>query len=115
MRDKQAIRTFTDLLTQEMTLLEPFARSVKCLESSASTPADVALFWLASLAVLHDLFTDSDKRDELMLTEDTISDVRSIVNGRYTEMVEGLDCQVYLATLFLDFRECSVMWAVELS
>ncbi|KAF8595919.1 hypothetical protein BDV93DRAFT_514577 [Ceratobasidium sp. AG-I] len=85
MRDISSVRTFTDLLTQEMSLLEPFARSAKCLESSASTPADVCLFWLATLAVLHDIFTDSDKRDELMLTENTIS-------------------EVYLATLFLDFR-----------
>ncbi|KAF8600686.1 hypothetical protein BDV93DRAFT_608572 [Ceratobasidium sp. AG-I] len=107
MRDKKEVRTFTDILTQEMSLLEPFARSVKCLESSASTPADVALFWLASLAVLHDTFTDSDKRDELMLTEDTITEVRSIVNGRYAEMVEGVDRQVYLSTLFLDFHYLS--------
>lgn len=109
MRDKKEVRTFTDLITQEMSLLEPFARSVKCLESSASTPADVAFFWLASLAVLHNTFTDSDKRDELMLTEDTITEVRSIVNGRYNEMVKGADQQVYLATLFLDFREYSVV------
>lgn len=93
MRDKQAFRTFTDVLTQEMALLEPSARSFKCLKSNASTPADVALFWLTSLAVLHDMFTDSDKRDELMLTEDTIAGVQSIMNGRYLEMVEGNDRQ----------------------
>ncbi|KAF8601836.1 hypothetical protein BDV93DRAFT_607815 [Ceratobasidium sp. AG-I] len=104
MRDKQLYRSFEDHLRQEKALLEPFARSVKCLESSASTPADVALFWLASLASLDDLFTDTEKRNELMLTNQTISEVYACVNGRFTQMIDGPDRGMYIATLFLDFK-----------
>lgn len=42
-----------------------------------------------------------------MLTEDIISEVRGIVNARFSEMIEGPDRQVYLSTLFLDPRESS--------
>ncbi|KAF8596320.1 hypothetical protein BDV93DRAFT_563458 [Ceratobasidium sp. AG-I] len=104
MRDKQLYRSFEDHLRQEKAILEPFARSVKCLESSASTPADVALFWLASLASLDDIFTDAEKRNELMLADETISEVYACVNGRFNEMIEGPDRGMYIATLFLDFR-----------
>jgi hypothetical protein len=114
MRDKPAVRTFEDLLRQEMALLEPFARSVKCLESSASTPADVCLFWLASQATLNDLFTDSDKRGELMLVEETISDVREIVNGRFAEMIQGPDRRMYISTLFLDPRKCESQYGLSI-
>lgn len=105
MRDKQLYRSFEDHLRQEKALLEPFARSVKCLESSASTPADVALFWFASLASLKDLFTDIEKRNDLMLTDQTISDVYACVNGRFTQMIDGPDRGMYISTLFLDFSE----------
>lgn len=105
MRDKQTTRTVTDLLQQEVAILKPLAQSVKCLESSASTPADVGLFWLAFQAALKDIFMDSDKRSEPMLTEDTISDIRGIVNSRFDEMLQGPDRRVYLSTLFLDPRE----------
>ncbi|KAB5589446.1 hypothetical protein CTheo_7114 [Ceratobasidium theobromae] len=102
MKDKQAIRSFVDTLQQEAALLEPFARSVKCLESSLSTPADVCLYWLACQAKLNDMFTDSDQRNDLMLPEATISDVCAIVNSRFSEMIEGQDRRMYISTLFLD-------------
>ncbi|KAG9076086.1 hypothetical protein FRC06_009715, partial [Ceratobasidium sp. 370] len=102
MRDKQAVRAFEDSLRLEMALLEPFARSVKCLESSASTPADVCLFWLASQATLNDMFTDSDKRADLMISEETIGDVRAIMNGQCSEMFDGSNRRMYISTLFLD-------------
>lgn len=33
-----------------------------------------------------------------------ISDIKSIVNGRHSEMFQGEPQQVYLAAFFLDFR-----------
>ncbi|KAG9095830.1 hypothetical protein FRC06_009372, partial [Ceratobasidium sp. 370] len=102
MRDKQAVRAFEDSLRLEMALLELFARSVKCLESSASTPADICLFWLACQATLNDIFTDSDKQADLMISEDTIGDVRAIVNGRFSGMFDGSNHRMYISTLFLD-------------
>ncbi|KAG9094908.1 hypothetical protein FS749_011541 [Ceratobasidium sp. UAMH 11750] len=85
-----------------MALLKPFARAVKCLESSASTPADVCLFWLASQATLNDIFIDSDKRADFMISEETIGDVRAIVNGRFSEMFDGSSRRMYISTLLLD-------------
>ncbi|KEP46427.1 hypothetical protein V565_199460 [Rhizoctonia solani 123E] len=102
LRDKQAVRAFEDTLRQEMALLEPLARSVKCLESSASTVADVALFWLATQATLKDLSTDPLKRDELMLTEELIANVRRIMNARFAQMMEGPNRRMYLTALFLN-------------
>ncbi|QRV83798.1 hypothetical protein RhiJN_11814 [Ceratobasidium sp. AG-Ba] len=78
LKDPQARRSFVDALQLEMALLEPFARSVKCLESNESIKA------------------------ELMITDAIASEVRQIVNGRSSEMLEGPDQQVYLTTLFLD-------------
>ncbi|KAG8730616.1 hypothetical protein FRC10_002557 [Ceratobasidium sp. 414] len=74
LKDPQARRSFVNLLHLEMALLEPFARSVKRLESSASTPADVCLFWPASQATLLHYFTDKDARSEFMTTKDTVSE-----------------------------------------
>ncbi|KAG8726262.1 hypothetical protein FRC11_000475, partial [Ceratobasidium sp. 423] len=84
----------------------PFTRSVKCLESSTTTPADVALFWIASQATLNDIFTDSIQCSNLFPPgcdqEELISDVVSIVNGRFEEMIQGPHRRVYITALFLN-------------
>ncbi|KDN38659.1 hypothetical protein RSAG8_09334, partial [Rhizoctonia solani AG-8 WAC10335] len=56
MLDREKVDHFTAELHQLCTILEPFACSIKCLESSHSTPADVYIFWLAIIARLHELF-----------------------------------------------------------
>ncbi|EUC67579.1 DUF659 family protein, partial [Rhizoctonia solani AG-3 Rhs1AP] len=103
LRDKQAVRAFEDAISLEMALLEPIARSIKCLESSMSTVADVTLFWLATQATLNDYFTDPEKRDELILTEDIIRDVRGIMNGQFAQMIQGPERRMYTTALFLDY------------
>ncbi|KAG8785226.1 hypothetical protein FRC12_017838 [Ceratobasidium sp. 428] len=102
MKDKRALRMFEDTLRLELAILEPFARSVKCLESSASTPADVCLFWLASQATLQDLFLDDEKCIDLGLDEDTKGDIRAIANGRCSEVLGGPTRRMYITTLLLD-------------
>ncbi|KDN33484.1 hypothetical protein RSAG8_13430, partial [Rhizoctonia solani AG-8 WAC10335] len=64
-------------------LLRPLARSITCLESSASTPGDCR---------------------SLKLTEDLISGIYALVNGRFAELFDGSGQNIYFATLFLDFR-----------
>ncbi|KAG8717702.1 hypothetical protein FRC11_003711, partial [Ceratobasidium sp. 423] len=72
-----------------MALLEPIAQSVKCLEYSMVTVSDVTLYWLATQAMLNDYFTDPEKCNKLMLTEEIICDVRGIMNGRFAQMIQG--------------------------
>jgi hypothetical protein len=46
-------------LTRLVEIIGPFAKSIKCLESSHSTAADVFVFWLATIAHLDQLFRDN--------------------------------------------------------
>lgn len=101
MKNRVKVHQFETSLIQLKALLEPLARAVKCLESSKSTPADVYLFWLAVTATYTDLFKQDSDESGISLPDDVVRDVRSIVNGRYKQMIEDPSKQVYLATFFL--------------
>jgi hypothetical protein len=58
--DTIATKTFKYDLEQLLLVIGPIAKSIKCLESSHSTVADVYLFWLAIVASLEDLI-ENDK------------------------------------------------------
>lgn len=60
MLDRATVQNFTEQLRQFVAVLEPLARSIKCLESNHSTAADVYHFWLAVLARYHELFNGND-------------------------------------------------------
>ncbi|EUC56504.1 DUF659 family protein [Rhizoctonia solani AG-3 Rhs1AP] len=92
---------FTVELRQLCTILEPFPRSIKCLESSHSTPADVYLFWLAIIARLHELFKHNSTINGAGLPKEVMKEITGIVNGRHQEMFQN---PVYLAGFFLDIH-----------
>ncbi|KAF8593692.1 hypothetical protein BDV93DRAFT_584071, partial [Ceratobasidium sp. AG-I] len=105
MLDLATLQKFTEQLRQFVAVLEPLARSIKCLESSHSTAADVYLFWLAVLARYHELFIGNNTLQGIGLPGSVMKDIKSIINGRHSEMFQGDSQQVYLAAFFLDFRE----------
>ncbi|KEP46915.1 DUF659 family protein [Rhizoctonia solani 123E] len=92
---------FVEELRQLCTILEPFARSIKCLESSHSTPADVYIFWLAIIARLHELFKHNLTINGAGIPKGVMEEITSIVNSRHQEMFQN---PVYLAGFFLDIR-----------
>ena len=102
MSNRTAVFTFKETCHQLMKLLEPIARSIKCLESALTTPADVYLFLLATLASYEDIFLRNNDIDRLGLPENVTRDVRKIINTRWHEVTHGDNKVVYLATFFLD-------------
>ncbi|KAI0054381.1 hypothetical protein BV25DRAFT_1806052 [Artomyces pyxidatus] len=79
----------------------PFAKAIKCLESSLSTAADVYLFWLAAIAQLAQLF----KENRIGLQTSTMGSIRAAVNNRFNGMINNAPNDVYIMAFFLDPRE----------
>ncbi|QRW16066.1 hypothetical protein RhiXN_04067 [Rhizoctonia solani] len=104
MLDRELVDCFTTELRQLCAILEPFARSIKCLESSHSTPADVYLFWLATIARLHELFKNNSTINGVGLPKLVMEDITGIVNSRHQEMFQSVSGPIYLASFFLDIR-----------
>jgi hypothetical protein len=102
--DRSTVQTFEQELDQLRSVLEPFARSIKCLESSHSTLSDVYLFWLAVLSRLRDLFKNNHTLAGIGLPSPVIAEITSILNNRHAELFQGASNQVYLAAFFLDIR-----------
>ena len=102
MRDRDAVHSLHEALIKLVGILEPFARAVKCLESTQSTPADVYLFWLAVMATYEEIFRNNYDVDGLQLPTDVINEIHVIANARYKEMTEGPGKRVYISALFLD-------------
>ncbi|KAH7308263.1 hypothetical protein B0J17DRAFT_587568, partial [Rhizoctonia solani] len=105
MLDGASVEQFTKELRQLCAILEPFARSIKCLESSHSTPADVYLFWLAIIARARELFKNNATINGVGFPESVMEDVTSIINGRHHEMFQSKSGPIYLAAFFLDVRK----------
>ncbi|CEL56164.1 hypothetical protein RSOLAG1IB_11852 [Rhizoctonia solani AG-1 IB] len=104
MLDGASVERFTKELRQLCTILEPFARSIKCLESIHSTLANVYLFWIAIISRIHELFKYNLTINGVGLPVSVMEDVTSIINGRHQEMFQKLSGPVYLAAFFLDVR-----------
>ena len=102
MLDRETVDHFATELRQLCTILEPFARSIKCLESSRSTPADVYIFWLAIIARLHEFFKHNSTINGAGIPKGVMEEITIIVNGRHQEMFQN---PVYLAGFFLDIRK----------
>jgi hypothetical protein len=95
----EAIQLELDL-SKLIEVIGPFAKSIQCLESTHSTPADVFLFWLAIMAQLDQLFRDS----KFQLPNDVKEQIRAITNRRYDGMINNGPTDVYFAAFFLDPR-----------
>ncbi|KZV83940.1 hypothetical protein EXIGLDRAFT_565654, partial [Exidia glandulosa HHB12029] len=87
-------------LRQLVAVLTPFAKAIKCLESSLIHPGHVYLFWLAAIATLQDVFTTGEESLELL--PPLVEQITGIVNDWFEAMCEGQDNTVYKAALFLD-------------
>ena len=85
-------------LTKLLDVIAPFAKSIKCLESSHSTAADVYLFWLAIMAHLEDLF----RKTPYTLPNHVKEQIRAISNRRFDGMINHAPTDVYIAAFFLD-------------
>ena len=83
MRDRDAVHSLREALIKLVGILEPFARTVKCLESTQSTPADVYLFWLSVMATYEEIFRNNYDVDGLQLPTDVINEIHVIANARY--------------------------------
>lgn len=96
----------TELLQFELKLrkllevIGPFAKAIKCLESTHSTAADVYLFWLAIVAQLDHLF----RENKVLLPDHVKEDVRAITNRRFNGMLNKTSSDIYLTAFFLDPR-----------
>ncbi|KAI0356376.1 hypothetical protein OH77DRAFT_1401645 [Trametes cingulata] len=104
--EKQSISTgmkFEVALLQYLAVTTPFARAIKCLESSATTASDVYAFWLAIMSRLEFLMTGSGAK-KLGLSTQTMEDVRAIANQRFKELLEDGPEDIYIAAFFLDPR-----------
>lgn len=101
LRNAAAVALYELQLQQLCAILTPIAHSIKCLESTQSTAADVYLFWLAIMATLNEVF----RVNEIGLSATVTQQIRGIVNFRYSEMIDGPGKEVYLVAFFLDPRE----------
>ncbi|KAJ6596567.1 hypothetical protein B0H10DRAFT_2167745 [Mycena sp. CBHHK59/15] len=70
-------------LKQLVTILEPIARAIKCLEGHEVTVGDVWKFYVAITAVIRDPFDE----DVLSFPQSLKDEVCAIVNRRFEEMI----------------------------
>ncbi|KAI0308814.1 ribonuclease H-like domain-containing protein, partial [Amylostereum chailletii] len=87
-------------LTTLLTVILPFARAIRCLESSHGTAADVLIFWAACIAQLSRHFKSTSCR----LSEDTKASIRYIVNRRFNGMINKAHHDIYVVAVYLDSR-----------
>ncbi|KAF7295941.1 DUF659 family protein [Mycena chlorophos] len=85
-------------LAQLNRVLEPIARSIKCLEGLDVTLADVFKFYVAITAVIQDLFRENSEGYPMELMES----IRQIVNSRFDEMIGDDLGTIYLTHFYLD-------------
>ncbi|KDQ16586.1 hypothetical protein BOTBODRAFT_107033 [Botryobasidium botryosum FD-172 SS1] len=82
-----------------VSVLDPLAKAITCLESSHSTASDVYVFWIAIMATYQcDIFKDNSWG----LPENVIEEIHRIINYRYNEMMTGPGKEVYITAFFLD-------------
>ncbi|KAI0699260.1 ribonuclease H-like domain-containing protein, partial [Cytidiella melzeri] len=97
--DGFANTTFCAKLDELLLILAPGAKSTMCLESTNSTVSDVYVFWLATLAELHDIITDRHNP----MPNEVREDIRRIANFRWKGMIEqSPTADVYHAGFILD-------------
>jgi hypothetical protein len=92
-------------LQRMLSVLEPIAQAVKCLESTQSTLVDVFIFWQAVLGRFSEVFTGS--RSGFSNTEQTR--IRRAVIHHYNETINDAPTDTYLLVFFLDPCECVLL------
>ncbi len=92
-------------LLRYMSVTEPIARSIECLEATDTNVADVYLFWLAIAATMRDLFDRSDRGEcDTSIPNALAMKVTAIINRRYKEFIDESPSDIYFSGFFLDPR-----------
>ncbi|KDQ05636.1 hypothetical protein BOTBODRAFT_122435, partial [Botryobasidium botryosum FD-172 SS1] len=81
--------------------IEPIAKSLKCLESTHSTLADVYVYWLAASAELQQIFTSPDRGG---FDRETVENIIGICNFRFNQMINDAPEDAYITAFVLDPR-----------
>jgi hypothetical protein len=97
---------FESDLDQLLFVIGPIAKSIKCLEASHSTVADVYMFWLAIMASLEDLI----KNDKLDLPLEVIKQIWRLWNWRFDKMINAAPSDIFVTGFFLVPRASSSVW-----
>ncbi|QRV96437.1 hypothetical protein RhiJN_24455 [Ceratobasidium sp. AG-Ba] len=87
-------------LKKMVSILEPFARPLLCLESSNATIADNHLMWMAGLAMADDVLNAQDSSFE----DDEKTRMLKIINNRFNQTINTPPDDVYILASFGDPR-----------
>ncbi len=85
-------------LNQLITVCEPGARTIECLEAAQTTPADVYLFWVAMMAAMKDALGNQ----KLGLPASVCSEIRGIINFRWRGFFLDGPSQLHLTAFYLN-------------
>jgi hypothetical protein len=85
-------------LTKLVEVIGPFAKSIKCLESTHSTATDVFLFWLAIMAQLEYIFYNN----KLKIPAEIKEQIRAVANQCFNGMINDGPTNIYIAAFFLN-------------
>lgn len=84
-------------MDQLLLVIGPIAKSIKCLEASHSTVADIYMFWLAIMATLEDHITS----DKLGLPLHVLEQIRRLCNWRFDYMINKAPSDIFITGFFL--------------
>ncbi|KAF8600645.1 hypothetical protein BDV93DRAFT_559140 [Ceratobasidium sp. AG-I] len=85
-------------LKQLISVLEPIARAIKCLESTQSTLVDIFVFWQAVLGRILELFLHSNSG----FSNAEQTQIRRAIIHHYNETIHDAPTNAYLTAFFLD-------------
>jgi hypothetical protein len=83
-------------LTQFVAIGEGIARCIECLEATATTPADVYLYWLAMVARMKQTLVTCK------LPNDVCGEIRGIINARWNEFFINGPTNIHLSAFYLN-------------
>ncbi|KAI0699977.1 hypothetical protein BC835DRAFT_1266986, partial [Cytidiella melzeri] len=89
---------FSAKLQELLVIVAAGAKATTCIELTHSTVSDVYVFWLATLAELHDIITDP----HILMLNGVREDIRRIANFRWKAMMEQAPRDVYYTGFILD-------------
>lgn len=92
------------MLTKLISVTRPFAKAIKCLESSHSTPGDIFLFWTAVTASVKQVLEEPGSG----FTQADCDSIRGIVNFRYKQLIDEGPSDVYISCFYLDPRKSCI-------
>ncbi len=95
--------TFEMSLQQFLSVTEPLAKSITCLESTHATAADVYVFWLAIMASMDDIL-----KSDIGLPNEVAERIRRLCNYRFNQSIHDGPSDIFITAFFLDPRSCSI-------